>query len=462
MKNASWIRFRFWLIFFFALSVVARLSQTLAADADGDAAWVVKEGRYVRLVTDLPDSDSLTDWVAAFDAAVPLWAKYWNRNPSSLNDWRITAYVMADKAKFLAAGTLPHTLPSFRHGYQVGNRLWIYHQPEDYYNRHLLLHEGSHAITSHLFGGSGPPWFMEGTAEWMSTHVWQPARSAGDKPLLDIGIVPTSSDQVPGWGRIELIESGRTQNRAPTIQSVMKYSDSAHREVEPYAWSWLAVTLMEMYPEYRQVLREAADRAADRSPQFNREIYGKLHSQWPVLSARWNLLAHDIDYGWDSATQSTELPMSLPPLSRTTGMKLATDQAWQAAPVKLVAGQSVRITASGRYVIRKQSQGFDIDDLDALLLAPPTEAAADWYSEPDGITIHYYQGRPIGQLIARLLPIKPADVGPYLTPPDDFAIGMANTITAKQECWLLLKVNEPPSEYSDNSGELVIELQPVN
>ncbi|HBJ39090.1 MAG TPA: hypothetical protein DDZ51_30960 [Planctomycetaceae bacterium] len=481
MSNASLIRFRLLLSLFAALSVVVSSVPAAADDVQQDGSWVIKEGRYVRLVTDLPDSPSLAQWVEAFDAAVPLWAHYWGRNPSEMNDWRVTAYLMVDKTKFVAAGTLPRTLPDFRFGYQAGDRIWVLHQPEDYYNRHLLLHEGAHAITAHLFGGGGPPWFMEGTAEWMSTHNWQPAAAQPTTPLpnvppLAIGIVPASSAMAQGWGRIELIESARKQNRVLGIESVMKYGDSAHREVEPYAWSWLAATLLDMYPLYREVRREAGSSASDRSPQFNSNFYGKLRTQWPVLSARWHMLAHDIDYGWDPSRQAIELDTSLPPLGEKIAMKLDTSHSWQSAPISLMAGQSVQITADGRFTIRKpwRADEFDIDDLDALLLggaasAVPASTATDgdqsrrdWYSEADGITIHYYRGQPIGKLVARLLPMKQSGSGPYLRPLEDVAIGRSGMITAKEDSWLLLKVNEPPSGYADNEGELVVELSPAN
>lgn len=462
-----------------------------ANDVQNNDSWVIKQGRYVRLVTDLSDSPSLVQWVAAFDAAVPLWAQYWGRDPDLLNDWRVTAYLMVDKAKFVAAGTLPRNLPDFRFGYQAGDRIWVLHQPEEYYNRHLLLHEGAHAITARLFGGGGPPWFMEGTAEYLSTHAWQPAASPPNPQPpnpqpLEIGIVPASSALAQGWGRIELIQTARHQNRVLAIESVMKYGDSAHREVEPYAWSWLAVTLMEMYPEYRQARREAATKAADRSPQFNSHFYAKLRSQWPILSARWHMLAHDIDYGWDWSRQTIDLPTSLASLSQTVNMRLDTNHGWQSAPIKLTAGQSVQITADGRYTIRKFARAgeIDIDDLDAFLLGEPAavapvgvapvgvgpvgtrtddaESPGDWYSEPDGITIHYYRGQPIGRLVARLLPMKRTGNGPYLSPLEDFAIGRSAVITAKEDSWLLFKINEAPSGYADNEGELAIDLQPVN
>jgi hypothetical protein len=440
MLNDSLIRFRLLLGLLTAFSAFVLKTRTWADDVQGSDNWVTKEGRYVRLVTDLPDSESLVHWVAAFDAAVPLWAEYWGRNLDALRGWRITAYIMADKSKFVAAGVVPRTLPDFRFGYQVGTRIWVLHQPEDYYSRHLLLHEGAHAITDHLFGGGGPPWFMEGTAEWMSTHSWQLPTSPLESPKITIGVVPQSSTEAQGWGRIELIENARRQKQVPSLESVMKYNDAAHREVEPYAWSWLAATLLEMYPDYRQVRREAAIHAADRSPQFNSNLYAKLRNQWPIVSARWNLLANDIDYGWDPSYQLVDLSMSLPPLSRKVEMKLDSRHGWQSAPIKLSAGQSVNITSSGKYKIR--------------------ESTRDWYSEPDGITIHYYKGHPIGKLVARLLPMAATGGGPYAAPPQDVAIGAAGIVTASQDSWLLLKINEAPGEYADNEGELAIELQP--
>jgi len=209
-------------------------------DFGGTGSWVTKQGRHIRLVTDLADSDQLNRWVATFDDAVPQWARYWNRDADAVKDFRVTAYLMVDKSAFVAKGVLPRSLPDFRHGYQSGDSLWVNHQPSDYYNAHLLLHEGAHAIAAHFFGGGGPPWYSEGTAEWLSVHETAPTR---------IGIIPESPESVIGWGRLELIAAGRDANRIPSIESVMRYGDTAHRDVEPYAWSWLAVALMETYPK---------------------------------------------------------------------------------------------------------------------------------------------------------------------------------------------------------------------
>lgn len=421
--------------FFFAICIAAA-SPAVAQNGDsGDAgSWVTKQGRHIRLVTDLGDSDQLNRWVATFDDAVPLWASYWNRDADAVKDFHVTAYLMVDKSAFVAKGVLPRSLPDFRHGYQSGDSLWVNHQPSDYYNAHLLLHEGAHAIAAHFFGGGGPPWYSEGTAEWLSVHETAPTR---------VGAVPDSPESVLGWGRLELIAAARDANRIPSIESVMRYGDTAHRDVEPYAWSWLAVTLMEMYPEYREAFRGAALGGRDTSPEFTRKLYRSLQRRWPELSARWRLLAADIDYGWQPERHRVDLPTDLPRLigGREQRIELDVTHGWQTAPFKLMPGQTVNITAPGRFVIRRSETGDPNDD---------------WESEATGVTLRYHRGRPIGQLVATLVSTQPAGDQPFVGVPEVTTIGAAHSLTATAESYLLLRINESSSGLADNAGTLSV------
>jgi hypothetical protein len=214
---------------------------------------------------------------------------------------------------------------------------------------------------------------------------------------------------VAGWGRIELIAQARRDNRIPRIESVMRYGETAHRDVEPYAWSWLAVTLMEMYPEYREAFRDAAKRGRDSSPQFNSKLYADLRAAWPNLALRWWLLALDIDYGYDTARGAVAFPDKPIPIEKgpekgsvpfsvdsTVPFSVDSTRGWQPAPFALRAGQTVSVTAQGRYTLRR-----------------PSDARA-WESEADGVTIRYYQGKPLGQLVACLLPLRITDAAPNL------------------------------------------------
>ncbi len=94
-------------------------------------------------------------------------------------DWRIRGCLMREKRPFAACGLLPAGLPPFRHGFSRGRQLWLNEQPTAYYRRHLLLHEGTHAFMDAMFGGCGPPWYMEGMAELLATHSYRDGDSEG-------------------------------------------------------------------------------------------------------------------------------------------------------------------------------------------------------------------------------------------------------------------------------------------
>lgn len=436
----------------FVATLCGELAGLRAADESGLRQ---RQGRHIRLVTDLQESPQLDDWVAAFDAAVPLWSTFWAQDPDRLADWRVTAYVMTNKGDFADRGLIPAELPDFRFGYQSGNRLWVLHQPTIEYTRHLLLHEGAHGVSARLFGGGGPPWYSEGVAEFLSTNAWRSA-AAGATPNMDgggeplrIGIIPTDPMSVAGWGRIELIAQARRENRIPRIESVMRYGETAHRDVEPYAWSWLAVTLMEMYPEYREAFHDAAKRGGDASPQFNSKLYADLRTVWPTLALRWWLLALDIDYGYDTARGAVAFPGKPIPIGKgpekgsvpfsvdsTVPFSVDSTRGWQPAPFALRAGQTVSVTAQGRYTLRR-----------------PSDARA-WESEADGVTIRYHRGKPLGQLVACLLPLRITDAAPNLPANPVQGIGSSGTITATSDSWLFLRVNEATGELGDNAGEL--------
>ncbi len=137
----------------------------------------------------------------------------------------------------------------FRDGYQAANRLFIVEQPSAYYRRHLLLHEGVHWFMASLNGGGGPAWYMEGMAEWISTHRWIDQR-------LQITAIPSRSDEVPYWGRVKRIQEDLRAGKAPSIESIMRVSSSAHKESEGYSWSWAAVLFFQNHPEFILRLRK--------------------------------------------------------------------------------------------------------------------------------------------------------------------------------------------------------------
>ncbi len=391
---------------------------------------VTIDGKYLRLITDLPSSESHQDLVDSFDQAVPLWLDYWGRDGVSVDGWRMTGYLMQSKANFQKRGLIPSSLPEFLNGFQAGDKLWVNQQASQYYTTHLLLHEGAHGIAEKLFGGAGPPWYMEGTAEFLATHV-------RTDDGLKVGIIPADRESSPYWGRLGLIATRRSEGKMPTLETVMRYGDTAHREVEPYAWSWAASVLLEAYPEYRQPFRAAATGGADASPQFTRQFFESLRSQWPIVVSRWQLLCNDLDYGFDVTQNRVLLDSTIPKLAgKTVTMKLAAAQGWQSAPVQVRNRQRILIRATGRIQLH--------DD--------PT-----WTSEPDGVTITYHRGQPLGCVLACVIPSNlPADR--YLPKLKIVNVGSNGEIISPCEGWLLFKVNDTPSSISDNHGSFDLQI----
>ncbi len=391
-------------------------------------------GRYLQLISDLPPSPVHESYVKAFDEAVPLWLAYFNRDAAAVADWRMTGYLMSDKAAFEGRGLVTASLPPFTNAFQSGNNLWVVNQPSDYYTTLLLLHEGVHGIAFRLFGGAGPPWYMEGTAEFLATHL------QGDDGLR-IGIVPQSQKASMYWGRLGLIAQRRDEGQVPTIESVMRYGDTAHREVEPYAWSWAAITLMEMYPEYRERLRGAAIRGRDQSPQFTREFYSELKDQWPKLVARWHLLCDDLDYGFDPVRHHVDLPpTSVPAPAGEATMKLACDAGWQAVGFVVRKGQRIEVRVTGEYRLGEDPR---------------------WRSQADGVTIEYHRGRPLGCVIGCVVPLF-GSTDRFLPKLDVVTIGSKHEVTAPVDGWLLLKVNDQAGDYGNNQGSLDVVMRQVN
>ena len=66
------------------------------ATARSDEGLIQRSGKHIQLTTDVPDGPQLDRWIESFDAAVPLWAKFWNVPSGELDDWTVQAFVMQD------------------------------------------------------------------------------------------------------------------------------------------------------------------------------------------------------------------------------------------------------------------------------------------------------------------------------------------------------------------------------
>jgi hypothetical protein len=385
-------------------------------------------GKYVTVHTDLPAGE-VDELPAVFDAAVPLWCEYFRVDIARVAAWRPTACVMKDKERFAGAGLFDDSLPPFPHGYSRGSQFWLYEQPSAYYRRHLLLHEGTHCFMNGFLGGAGPPWYMEGIAELLATHHWQAGK-------LQMAIMPRSKEDVPYWGRVKIIRDEYAAGRGMSLAQILAYDRHAHLRNEPYGWCWGAAAFFDAHPKTQGAFRELRASAADTTTAFSRRFAERLKADWPDIDQDWQLFVLHCDYGYDFARAAVvHRPVSDLPAGGVTAT-IAADRGWQSTGVRLVAGKTYTLTASGRYQVGSDPK--------------------PWLCEPQGVTIQYHAGRPLGMLLAAVKPDQGTGMSPLASPQ---TMGRSGQIAPTSNGTLYLSINEAASGLADNAGTLEVHIQ---
>lgn len=383
------------------------------------------------LFTDLPVAAAVDELPAIFDLAIPQWCEYFAVDPAKIADWRMTAFLIKDEERFIGANVFPEEVRGFLNGYQRGYEMWLYEQPSDYYRRHLLLHEGTHGFMNHFLGGIGPPWYGEGVAELLGTHRW-------DAGKLTLRYNPRDNDEVPYWGRVRAITDQFANKKGLVLPEIFAFSPTAHRQSEPYAWCWAAAFFFDNHPAYQARFRAMHKQLRLNVAEFNRDFLTSIKDDWVPIQEQWYLLVEELVYGYDMprAAISYQPGEQLP--SGGKEIKIRADRGWQSSGIHLEEGRKYKITATGRYQV-----GAD---------------PKPWWCEPNGVTIDYYRGHPLGILTAAIRDdTNPIPSAPYLS--KSAAIGLGSEITPTWSGTLYLRINESPAHLADNDGQLTIQVQ---
>ncbi len=80
-----------------------------------------------------------------------------------------------------------------------------------------------------------------------------------------------------------------------------------------------------------------------------------------------------------------------------------------------------------------------------------------WESEPGGVTIRYYRGKPLGILLAAVRDDKAsATAATGLIKP--IVVGLETTLVAPRSGTLYLRINDAPGSLEDNAGTIAVEI----
>ena len=409
-------------------------SETAAARRAG---LRVIEGAHLTLVTDRPvrDGDGVDDLPRWFDAAFSTWCTHFRIDEAMHRDWRALGCLMVDRDRFRAAGLLPADgrIPDFKNGFCDQNRFWMMDQSNHAYRRHLLLHEGVHAFTLTIRDATAPPWYAEGIAELLATHRLDP--DDGGRPRFVPTPIPRQATDVEQLGRIEQIRGLREAGSAPALAEVLATPPSAHADLGAYAASWAAVALLAGHPAHAQTFSVAELGPLDAA--FTQRLEATDGWDGARAARDFDAFTDDIDYGYDLSRSAIDWSPGSPLQGKHT-LKVTSDRGWQNSGCRVVTGQQCSLHASGRIQVGQAS---------ACLLE----------SEPDGISLRWYRGRPLGRLLAAQWVEQPSDGGrPRFVV---LAEGAAGECAAVADGPLYFKINESPGELGDNAGALTVTIQ---
>jgi hypothetical protein len=407
------------------------------------------DGDHLALYTDSRNREDIEDLPFVFQLAISQWCQLFSIDQSQCKHWKMRAYIMENDLRFRRSGLMPDTLPPFPAGFQTGPDMWVYAQPGDYYTRHLLLHEGTHAFMEWFLGGWGSPWYSEGMAEKMALHLWEKQSTENDQ-RLQLNARITDKMQVPYWGRVNLIHLDLETGQGLSLDQVLSLPTQAFREVRHYAWAWAACEFLSQHELSRDAFSQFQNHVAEGAARFDAHVAEALQLHRADLNRDWELFVREIDFGIDvtktmliDARQQTE-----PNKGHELGTYLVkADHAWQVTSISVKRNDRVRFRCDSRFQVGSTNQA---------------DQTLPWIATANGITLEYYRGRPLGMLLAGTMDrdaAEPAEQVVGLLNP--VAVGQEGVIEFERDGILCLRINDSPSKMDDNQGALEVRIWKV-
>lgn len=357
---------------------------------------------------------------------------------------------MDARDRFKEAGVLPPDEFTIRHGRHFGYQFWINNQTADYYRRHLLLHEFVHCFMSCEYGMNNIPplWYTEGIAEYFATH-----RLHTDVSDSEFAILPATREGFEGWHRIAEVHRHFNQEPSTTgeladiisLRTVMHPPDNTFLEDSQYANAWALVWLINHHPELQPVFAALAscrtqDQFHDAIAKVPEQTLQQMNQIWPLyLDGLAEAEVSTVRFPSLTAMKSQQSHGAKTlPLEVTLPLELTLDagRQWVSTGFALTAGQQVIIECAGRFVVN--------------------ETTKPWISEPDGITIDYVSGRPLGEVIGVIVSTDGTKTTRHIP------IGSSKTLLSPIHGILWLQINDQWSDRADNDGKVTVHISPAS
>ena len=402
--------------------------------------------RRLILLSDLPE-EQVAHLPALADQLFERLELHFGTLPASINDsdFQVTGHLINDQQAFHAAGLMPSETFTFDHGRHWNYQFWMFDTEDDYYRRHLLFHEFTHCFMTCECGMQRLPasWYMEGMAEYFATH--RPATKAGRGAIVEFGVLPQSFEGFEGWGRISEIRRSFYQNNTagtpgirlltiPTLNAVLPDEATNVTQYSQYATSWAVCWFLQSHPDYRHLYRPLAKlrtrtEIATAIRQLRRNTRPRINMDW-LLFVESLREDYDVERSFPVHSKTTVTAAELTTGAAKFQLQAALD--WQDSGLRLKAGESVNVKCTGRF------SGNDQPQL--------------WISEPQGVSIEYVSGLPLGRVVATLV----SDDGESMS--SRISVGTGTTIKASQNVSVWLQMNDSSASRRNNAGTVNVEF----
>ena len=393
------------------------------------------ESAKILLYTDIPKKQAVV-LPQLIDQVYPVWKEYYSKTPinkTKISIFPLTGYIIEDRNLFTKARLLPARIKLFAHGGIEDGRFWMKQQETDYYRRHLMLHEATHCFMTQQENGQ-PLWYMEGMAEFFAVHRFD------TNGKVQFGVMPKRGEQFNGFRRIEIVRQEIKKGRFLSIQEVTELSsDQFIKYNPPYAWSWALCQFLDSHPKHQKRFRKLGQMWIGN--QFSEAFEEWMKEEGTQLEAEWLNFAHHVEPGFDITRAAIQFETGKKlkgnsPVSKT----IQANRGWQSTGVRVEANRTYHLKAAGQYTL--------------------AQSPKPWISEPQGVSIRYFNGQPLGKVVAAI--ITNSEQPPHLqqgTFANVIPIGREAKLLPKVAGTLYLRINDSFAELSDNTGEVSVLIQ---
>jgi hypothetical protein len=373
----------------------------------------------------------------ALDALYEALVQYFGPLPPARDgsEFAVTGYLMTDKQRFRNAGLLLDDLPPFLNGIHRELQFWVNEQETDYYRRHLILHEFTHCFMYSLEGVEIPFWYGEGMAELFGTHD---VDAAGN---YHFRVMPDRLEHFEGHGRIPLVRSEIAANRWKSLDDLDRINAKEFLQTTAYAWSWAACAFLDGHPRYSRKFRELGRHTA--GGQFQPALREFFADAGDELRTEWALFTHELQYGFDLSRAAIKFEPGKPldGSGASRSFDIAADRGWQSGGVLVRAGVECEVTATGEVTLANTPK--------------------PWMSQPQGVSILYSEGHPIGLLLAAIHR-EPAVAGAEESMLNQIMVGRTTRFTAPISGTLYFRINDHWNSLADNDGHYHVTIREVS